>query len=313
VTNSAIGAMAAGRRRPAPVVLAAPDLVLDWDTGNISQWTAGYGALEAGAPAHQSTFSQAVRRGTTGWSWRTELHNNTGDRWTAGNSSYRCLLGKYDSQEGPPGANGPSDLAWAFSFRVAQEASVTARLNYSQIWELHHRSNMYNVPGLSLAPHAIELIDGDVFYRVVAGSGNWNGTTWTGWNTYRRNELLLANFQMDLWYDVVVRIKCSEGSDGICQVWIRTAGSAFSSTPQFAHTGPTLPFIPGGLDPAIPTKIDTSQPVGAEQLTGLYLQAGLYNGSTNWQSGETTQQQIVYFDEMRRFPTSAAAMAAFPA
>jgi hypothetical protein len=286
---------------------ATTDLILDWDTGNLSQWTTGVGALEAGSPAHQSTFSQTVRRGTTGWAWRAEVHNNAGD--LAANS-YRSLCAKYDSQEGL--THGPSDFAYGFSFRVAIEDQVAARFGYSQIWELHHRANLYNVPGLSLAPHAIELINGNVNYRFGGGSANWNGSSWTGWNTYSPTNTLRANYSTDTWYDIVVRIKCSEASDGICQAWCRAANEAFSGTPQFTMNAPTLPYVPGGVDPLVPTKISTSD-VGGDGLTGLYLEAGLYTGSSTWYAQETTQQQIIYLDGMRRYSTSAEALAGFPA
>jgi hypothetical protein len=286
-----------------------PDLVLDWDTGDISQWTTGSGALEAGAPAHQSTLSSTVRRGPAGWSHRFEVHNDPGD--IAANS-FRSLLAKYDSQEGPPGANGPSDFAYAFSFRVAQEEGVTARLQYSQIWELHHRANMYSVPGLSLAPHAVELYEGDITYRLAAGAAVWDGSAWTGWSTYLPQQLLRADYALDTWYDLVIRIKCSEGADGVTQVWCRAEGEPWPAVPQFDHAGPTLPYVPAGLDPNVPVEISTGDAIPSDGMTGLYLEAGLYTGSSTWYPNESTQQQIIYMDGMRRYPTAAAAMSGFP-
>lgn len=301
------GVIATGGRRR----IGVPDLVLDWDTGNLSQWTAGSGALEAGAPAHQSTFSQTVRRGTSGWAWRAEVHNDPGDRATS-NNSFRSLLSKYDSQEGPPGTNGPSDFAYGFSFRVALEDNVAARMQYCLIWELHQRVAMYSVPGMSLAPHGIELYEGDIAYRLATGGGTWNGSAWTGQQVYLPRQVLRANYSMNTWYDIVVRIKCSEGSDGICQAWCRAAGESWPGTPQFDFTGSTLPYIQGGVDPSVPTKRSTSDVEAGSGFTGLYLGAGIYTGSGTWYSNETTQQEIVYLDEMRRYPTSSAAMAGFP-
>lgn len=280
---------------------------LDWDTGNNVQWINGISGLEAGAPAHQSIISSTVRRGTTGFSHRFEVHNNAGD---IAADTFRCLLGKYDSQEGP--TQGPPEFTYAFSFRVAQEENVTARLQYNQIWELHHRGNLYSINGLQLAPHAIELYEGNITYRLATGPGNWSGTSWTGYANFQAQQVLRPNYQMNTWYDLVLDYRLTEATNGYVRVWCRAAGEAWTNVPQYSFIGATLPWAPGGLDPAVPIKVDTLS-IGSDGLSGLYLEAGLYTGSGTWYPSETSQQQIIYMDEMRRHSTLAAAKASFPA
>jgi hypothetical protein len=274
-------------------------LDLDSDSCNSSQWTSGMGAVEAGDAAHQLQYQTGSRRDPAGCAARFEVHNASSDIWSG--QSYRSLLGKYDSNEGTTGG---SDFTYGFSFQV--QGGVP---RYEQIWELHQRQNIYSVGGnVSLAPHAILLRDGRLEYRMMTGAAVWDGSSWIRYSSYNDRIVLRSTLTTGTWYDVMVRIRASEGSDGLVEVFVRAAGEQWPAAPTWSKAGPTLPYIPGGIDPKVPTKRSTLDTVGGQ--SGMYLEAGLYSGSTNW--SESAQQLILIQDNLRRYRDLASAKTGFP-
>ena len=274
-------------------------LDLDGDTCNNSQWmTNGMGGVEAGDPAHQVTFGTGPRRDPAGCSTRFEMHNTASDIW--GGHSFRSLLAKYDSNEGTTGGK---DFTYGFSFQV--QGTVPS---YEHIWELHQRANLYTVDRSAVAPHAVLLRDGRLEYRMMTGASKWNGSAWTGSSNYNDRIVLRSSVAPGTWYDVMVRIRTSEGSDGLVEVFARAAGEQWPSTPTWSKAGPTLPYIPGGLDPKVPTTLSTLDTTGGQ--SGLYLEAGMYAGGPSWH--EPAQQLVVFQDNLRRYRDVASAKTGFP-
>jgi hypothetical protein len=229
------------------------------------------------------------------------MANTTADKWS--NGSYRSLWAQYDSQEGTVGG---SDFVYGFSFQVP-----TTGWGYEQLWELHQRRNIYGVsPNLAIAPHALLIRQGRLEYREMTGPARWNGSQWTGWSNYQDRIVLLPSVAANTWYDVMIHIKATEDSTGKTEVYVRQAGQAWPSAPTWVNNGPSLPYIPGGLDPNIPKKISTYDIESGTGYSGLYLEAGLYNGSTSW--NETLQTIDLYMDQLRRYTDLASAKAGFP-
>jgi hypothetical protein len=284
-----------------PSARSGVTLNLDWDTCDDSQWTAtGWGRLEAGTdPQHQSVVTPSVRRVDTGCANRFEAHDSPTDL----NSGFRSLWARYDSGEGTTGG---VDFVYGLSFLVSEA------FRYVHIWELQKRATLYRVaPELSVAPHALLIRDGQLQYREMTGAARWADGRWRGWSNYQDQRVVLARVLPGTWYDVMIRIRASEGADGLTQVYARQAGQAWPTVPNWQNSGPSLPYIPGGLDPGVPEKISVYQPSAATAgLTGLYVEAGVYTGSSTWE--EPTSRISVYLDELRRYTTLASARAGFP-
>ena len=276
-------------------------LDLDWDTCDDSQWTdTGYGRLEAGGdPAHQFVLTSEVRRGDAGCAALFEVHDDPIDL----NSGFRSLWARYDSSEGTVGGE---DFVYGLSFRS------TTLPDYAHIWELHQRANLYDVArGLSIAPHALLIRDGGLEYREMTGAALWDGSRWTGWSNFQDRQVLLPALEPDTWYDVLIRIRTSETSRGLTQVYARRAGESWPTRPTWQNVGPSLPYVPGGLDPRIPEKLDVySADAATGGLTGLYLEVGLYTGSSTW--AQRTSSISVHIDQLRRYTDLTAAQAGFP-
>jgi hypothetical protein len=279
---------------------AGVTLDLDSDTCNSSQWTSnGMGGIEAGDPAHQVTFGTSQKRDPAGCATRFEMHNASSDIWAG--HSYRSLLGKYDSNEGTTGGR---DFSYGFSFQV--EGAIP---RYQHIWELHQRENIYSLGGsVSVAPHAVMLRDGRLEYRMMTGAAVWNGSSWTGYSNNNDRIVLRSSITSGTWYDVIVRVRASEGSDGLVELFVRAAGEQWSTTPIWSKAGPTLPYIPGGLDPKVPTMRSTLDTIGGQ--SGMYLEAGMYAGSSTW--SESAQKVVLFQDNLRRYRDVASAKTGFP-
>jgi hypothetical protein len=144
---------------------------------------------------------------------------------------------------------------------------------------------------------------------MMTGACKWTGTSWNGYTAYHDQVPILPSVSLGTWYDVIVHIKFSEQTDGKLEVWGREAGQPWPASPQVNITNATLPYIPGGLDPAIPTKQSTTTP-DSNGNTGLYLQSGLYTGGSTWPTA--TGQHIHISDNLRRYPTLTDAKLGFP-
>lgn len=282
-----------------PAASATTPLNLDWDTCNNTQWTStGNGSIEAGDPAHQLQVVSSPTRTGTGCSARFETHNSPTDQ--VSNGTYRSLECKYDTSDASYSGD---DFVYGFSFMVPDVPL------YEHIWELHQLMNINNVnPNLALAPHAVLIRNGQLQYRMMTGKALWNGSTWTGYESYNDQIPLTGALQPNAAYDVAIHIKASETSTGLIQVYVRQAGQAWPSTPTWSKSAPTVQWIPGGLDPKVPHKISTFDTYNG--LKGLYVCAGVYNGSNVWQ--ESLQQVIVYIDNLRRYTDLTSAAAGFP-
>jgi hypothetical protein len=277
-------------------------LNLDWETCDESQWNLDgtHGGLEAQTPSQQSwIISTSPLRTGHGCSQKNEIANTSGDLMPGG--GYRSLLAKYDSNEGFEGGN---DFVYGLSIQVPV-------IDETQTWELHQRPNIYSVGnGIAIAPHAILFRNGQLQYREMTGSANWDGTQWTGWSNYQDQKVLVTSPSTNTWYDIMVHIKASEGSDGVTEVYVRPSGSAWPSTPTWSNSGPTLQYIPGGLDPNVPNKI-SSYDADSSGRSGFYLEMGLYNGSNTWYN--TAQTIDLFTDNLRRYTDVASAKTGFPA
>ena len=293
VTNTVTPTTSASTTTTTAAPVAGANLNLDWNTCNTSQWT-GNSSLEAGStPAHQSVVVSDLRRTATGCANRFEIHNASTDI----NSGFRALWSKYDTQEGTAGG---SDFVYGLSIRVS------AVPNYAAVWELHQRANIYSVDNdLALAPHALMFRSGQLQYREMTGAAQWVNGQWTSYANYQDQKVLLPTVAADTWYDVMIRIKTSEGTDGLTQVYARQAGQPWPSTPNWQNAGPSVQYIPGGLDPNIPNKISTFTPAGG--YSGLFVTTGIYTGSNTW--AQSVSQVNVWIDELRRYPDLPSAKA----
>jgi hypothetical protein len=284
-----------------PMVQKGITLNLDWDICSSAQWTAtGHGALEeSNDPGRHSVLTSQIRRANEGCANRFEIKDSFLDM----KSGFRALWAKYDSNEGTTGG---TDFVYGLSF----QANAVPR--YAHIWELHQRANIYRIdPDLSVAPHALIIRDGALQYREMTGAARWNGDEWTGWSNDQDQQVLLASLLPNTWYDVMIRIKASEQANGLTQVYVRQAGQSWPASPSWQNSGPSLPYVPGGLDPRIPDKIGVYQAEpDTDGLTGLFLAAGIYTGSSTWI--DPVSPVIVYLDQLRRYTDLASAKAGFP-
>lgn len=286
---------------------AGVTLDLGWQNCSLSQWH-GTGGEEVGNPG-QIAVVRHPRRGASGCAARFEVSNDPRDIWDG--HSFRSLLARYDSQDGW----GPNrDVTYGFSFLLPIEQRQTRRPGYTLLWQLHQRRDLYSVsPRLAVAPHAIELLpDGRLVYRLAGGRARWDGTEWTGWSNWQPDNTLVADVRTGVWYDVVVHLTLSEHPDGRTQVYVRRAGQPWPAGPTWQATGANLPWIPGGLDPAVPRTRSSRTPDPGTGYTGLYVSVGLYPGGTTWDPEQPTQQIIVYVDDLRRYTGVARAEAGFP-
>jgi hypothetical protein len=254
--------------------------------------------LEAGTdPAHQSVVIPDATG--AGCATRFEVHDSPTDI-ASGGAGFRSMWAKYDSNEGTTGG---AEFVYGFSVRVGSTIP-----KYVHIWELHQRANIYRVdPDLSIAPHAVMFRNGQMQYREMTGAGVWNGSAWTRYQNYNDQQVLVASPKPDTWYDVMIHIKASEGSTGLTEAFVREAGQSWPTVPQYVNNGPSLPYVPGGLDPGIPSKISTYDDVSG--LSGLYLEAGLYTGDNTWY--EPTNSIVTVMDNLRRYTSLEAARSGF--
>jgi hypothetical protein len=282
------------------------DLNFDFDTGNYSQFLSNaYGGFEVGDPntSHQTQLVTTTRNGS-GYATRFEVHNDPIDK---ASGTFRALWSKYDTNDGLPSH---PDVYWGMSLMLPNEGGQTSLPVYEHLWELHQRQNIYQVPACAIAPHALMVRNNRLEYRMMTGACKWTGSAWNGYTAYHDQVPVLPSISLGTWYDVIVHIKFSENNDGLLEVWARAAGQPWPAAPQVSIAASTLPYIPGGLDPAFPTKASTSTP-DSNGNTGLYLQTGLYTGGNTWNlSGPA--QHIHISDNLRRYGSLTSAKAGFP-
>ncbi len=252
------------------------DLRLDFETGDTSQFS----GLECPDPETQVEVYGAgaaypsPRQGR----YAARFSETARDIW-AGNGMVRCLAARYDTDE-----SAGDEYYYAFSLSVPASG-----LNDNLLWELHHPSSLYRLPGCGVAPLALSARSGGLRFRIATG----NCTVGAGYSYWNPDIPIpgLATVPRSTWIDFVVHVSFSE-SDGIVEVWHRTGSGTFPATPQLARHGiPTLPYS------------NTANVHGVS----LYTEMGLYTGRTDYSGSDT-----VYLDGYRRGTSRAAVLAEFP-
>jgi hypothetical protein len=226
--------------------------------------------LECANPSTQFVrVTSPVREG----SYAAKFSETATDVWL--NGSVRCLAANYGSGETT------GDEYWYHVSYFIPSTGITSNL----LWELHHPSSLYNLAGCGVAPFAI-LTDGtQLLFRI--GTGDCKiGSGWSYWepkiaipgmNPYPRN----------VWIDLVVHIKFEETSTGVVEVYARTAGNVWPSTPQVSRYGiPTMPYCSS---------------CGVHNVS-LYWETGLYPGYSGYSGNDS-----IYIDDWRRETSLAAA------
>jgi hypothetical protein len=274
-------------RQPAT---AAPgiDFRGDFETGDASQFS----NLECANPRQQFGLVTApVRQGR----YAARFQTAPGDTWD--NGTIRCLAARYDTNE-----REGDDYYYAFSVYFDSAPA------YNLIWELHTRAEIYTVnQNLSVVPHALEVVDGRLEYRLLTGPAKWDGSTWTGWAHAEPDIPLTGSIPVRTWIDFVVHIRFTQSDRGLLEVWTRTGNGAWPTRPQVTRQGiPTLQWIPGTNDRVL-GHLNDPRIAQAIPTSSLYAELGLYKGAA-----VTSTVDQVYLDGYRRGGTLAAVMAEFP-
>jgi hypothetical protein len=254
------------------------NLRLDFETGDSSQFS----GLECAHPGTQfqvydasNSSYPAPRQGK----YAARISETANDVWS-GNNMVRCLAAQYGSDE-----SAGQDYYYGFSLYVPSTG-----LSNNLLWELHHPSSLYTLPGCGVAPFALNAANGGLTFRISTG----NCTVGSGYAYWNPNIQLpgLATAPRSTWIDFVVHIAFSE-TNGTVEVSYRTGSNPFPSSPQLARYNiPTLPY---------------ANSANVHNVS-LYTEMGLYVGSTGYSGSDT-----VYLDGYRRGLSKAGVMAEFPA
>jgi hypothetical protein len=253
------------------------DLRLDFETGDGSQFSGfecPHPGIQFGVYDGSSTSDPAPRQGR----FAARFSESAADVWP-GNDMVRCLGARYDS-----GESAGDDRYYALSVYIP-----AAGMSDNLLWELHHPSSVYNLPGCGVAPLALVVRNGRLAFRIATG----NCTVGSGYAYWQPGIELpgLQSLPRSTWVDVVMHIVFSE-RDGRVELWYRTGTEAFPALPQLARYGiPTLPF---------------ADSAGVHDVT-LYTELGLYPGRTGYASSDS-----VYLDGYRRGSSMDAVLAEFP-
>lgn len=195
-----------------------------------------------------------------------------GDVWN--NLYVRCLCAKYDTNE-----RDGQTYRRILSFSLPGDFG---QFGNNLLWELHHRSNLYNLTSLGVAPLAINTKNGNFVARVGAGLG----VVGRGYSVWKMDQFL-GPIVYDRRVDIGMDINFSE-TNGHFYVWLNSTGTPdeamFSKPPTWKHDGPTLPFS------------NTGQHVGSD---GLYVETGIYSGSAS-----VSEIDVVDFFGEKRRPAS---------
>ena len=225
---NALGVVAVGSYPPIvpppPPPPGESRLVLDFEPGNLSNFT--------GVESHDSSQTAiSTSKARQGWGKYSCLVSDFPNSYW--NGFLRCLITRYDSHE-----TAGQEYWWAGSMWFPSSPNPIA--NNVLLFELHHPSTLYNLNGLSVAPHAINYNAGNLECRIATG----NGIVGQGWTTWHPHNPLAAA-PHDRWVDLIVNIRFSEGNDGYVKYYVDPTGSAAfdQAKPTFQMTGiPTLPF-----------------------------------------------------------------------
>lgn len=269
----------AGRAADASAATSpAVDLRLDFETGDGSQFSGfecPHPGTQFGVYDETSTSHPTPRQGR----FAARFSETAADVWP-GNDMVRCLGARYDS-----GESAGDDRYYALSVYIPATG-----LSDNLLWELHHPSSLYNLPGCGVAPLALVVRNGRLAFRIATG----NCTVGSGYAYWQPGIELpgLQSLPRSTWVDVVMHVVFSEHDDGRVELWYRTGTGAFPALPQLARYGiPTMP------------RADSA---GVHDVT-LYTELGLYPGRTGYASSDS-----VYLDGYRRGSSLEAVLAEFP-
>ena len=214
------------------------------------------------------------------------------------NGSVRCLFnGRYDGRQALPG-----DEGWfAFAIKIPSALNTGGTIGDVLLWELHSTSQVYNVPGCSVVPHAIwikkptenggDLNQDALCYRIMAGDGEPDQNSY-GWESSHPNIKLLQPIPYDVWISLTVQVRFSEDDTGRVNVTGQVSDTPTEDgfEPLYSYDGPTCQYISSlGIhdDP-------------------LYPEFGIYNNGES----EVGYDTAVYHTGMRACPSYPDAVAA---
>jgi hypothetical protein len=255
------------------VPLGSPNFSANFETHTAAQFS----DLECATPSRQF---RVVRNHVRGGHYAARFEERPGDVWS-GNGTVRCL-----AVQGQTNESQGDDYYYAMSFFFPRP--ITPNL----LWETHARSSIYSLSDpLSVAPNAIvatgasssySTLATTLSYRLDTGQAIWSGTDWSGWSD---SELMpiVSPIPVGIWIDVVVHVRFAFDNTGTVEVWERKLGHRWPLSPQVERIDvPTMQYVPGGLDPNVPT---------ARQSDTLYDSIGLYKGSDL-----ASRSDVVYID-----------------
>ncbi|WP_181813487.1 heparin lyase I family protein [Gaiella occulta] len=245
----------------------ASEIAGTWEGGGY----APFSTLECPHPSTQfQLVSSPVREGS--YAARFSITGN--DVWS--NGSVRCLAAKYDT-----GETTGMDKYFRLSVYIPSPG-----ISSNLIWELHHPSSLYNLPGCGIAPFALTTDGSRLLFRIATGDCKVGAVNWSYWEP---NIVIpgLSPYPKDTWIDLVIHIRFSESANGLVEVWNRVGGGSWPSSPQLTRSNiPTMPF---------------SNATGVHDAK-LYTEMGLYPG------GPYSGSDTIYLDDYRRESSLAAAL-----
>ena len=314
--------------RTAPVQPGGTALVLlDFETGNHSQWTSATpqnpdgGSIEYTAGDGNHGYGAAV----------VKSDNYTGTTVTPrqGNYMARLRLRPKDIWN-----NGMPRVLQAWYGRAAVRNQVSPYYTFSAyfpsnpayvqngnpvIWELHHRNPFYaGIPSsqgqgnASMPPLRLVVRGNNITMSILTGSLYWNGSQYTGYPYYLPNDPMgngtrgsggmapspATNLviKYDGWMDFILHFGTfTEQGTATISAWYRSGNSPWSSqsNPQYQRTKcPTLGAILTG-------------PYAGRYQSDLYHEAGMYVGGL-------AHEAVCYWDCSGWYNTFSDAVGAFP-
>ena len=246
---------------------SASEVSGSWEGGGF----APFSALEC---PHPSSQFQLVTSPTREGSHAARFNITGADVWP-NTGTVRCLAAKYDT-----GETTGMDSYFHVSMYIPSPG-----ISSNLIWELHHPSELYNLSKCGVAPFAITTDGKGLEFRIATGDCKV-GQGWSNWESGIKIPGLNP-YPTDTWIDVVVHIRFSEASDGLVEVWGRSANNPWPASPQVTRSGiPTMPYA-------------SSQGV---HNVKLYTEMGLYPGYSGYNGNDT-----IYLDDYRRESSLASA------
>lgn len=307
------------------------------DTSETQAFTHSASGYVIGSAHCQAWLTSPTRLGS-GHSVRMELHNNAATD-TVGNM--RSLMSCVNTNEGgnTVGAvRGWPDVYWAWSSYLptvgAGDANATitagfpqtAAPEYEHLFNIHERGNVNGgTNGINNINEvnnlAVMIRSNQLQFRGRCGTWTWNGSSWNApaWNTTTpgtngsndqipvpivKSSGTNATMLMDAWLDIILHVRFATDSTGLIEIWARQAGQSFTTGPNLTINGPTHKVLVGS-DAVTRTSAEFDSTF---QVTGCYVETGLYIGSTTW-SDSTNGAHVHIFDEMRRYAALDAAKA----